>query len=307
VLYRGGDPAAAWATEDGLLRQERDRLTEEQLAEDDLFVREFTSQQLQEEQQEDDLSFDDNNANTDNTQSSSSSSSSLMQALGLSDASLSLLIERQHGEMTQAARTRVKVVAAVSGSADPAANSDLRAALRVFEHIKLGLRQQNDDDDDRDDGLVEFETIVYNSGHDNSSNDDNDDSINDSSSDSSDSEGGEVVVTSTAATDSNSDSGVSEGLGGVLQMWAEGYNTHHLVDGFAMRSAWGGVNEDILLSEGNLAAILDRVRWALKEGDQGAMLTERLRAVRLRGGAKEMAMGFNTDQLEAEYSVVSVR
>lgn len=51
-----------------------------------------------------------------------------------------------------------------------------------------------------------------------------------------------------------------------------------------------------------------QVRWALEEDVlDGTLLTPRLRTVRLRGGAKDMAMGFNTDRLENEFSVVSVR
>lgn len=94
----------------------------------------------------------------------------------------------------------------------------------------------------------------------------------------------------------------------VIQMWCESYNTYHLIDGAAMKAAWGGVMPDIILSANNLAALLDKVRWALEEdsGD-GAILTPRLRALRLRGGAKEMAMGYNTETIDSEFSVVSVR
>ena len=94
----------------------------------------------------------------------------------------------------------------------------------------------------------------------------------------------------------------------MLQMWCEGYNTYHLIDGAAMISAWGGLQRDIILSPKNLQALLARVQMALYEDDcGGVLLTPRMRAVRLRGGAREMAMGFNTEEIETEFSVVSVR
>lgn len=43
-------------------------------------------------------------------------------------------------------------------------------------------------------------------------------------------------------------------------MWLEGYNTYHLVDGYAMREAWGSIMPHIALGERNLQAILDQVR-----------------------------------------------
>lgn len=91
-------------------------------------------------------------------------------------------------------------------------------------------------------------------------------------------------------------------------MWCEGYNTYHLVDGSAMKEAWGCIMPHIMLSEKNLNAIVERVKWALDEDTfNGALLTPRLRNVRFRGGAKEMATGFNTEFLVSEFSVVSVR
>ena len=58
----------------------------------------------------------------------------------------------------------------------------------------------------------------------------------------------------------------------------------------------------------NLDAILDQVRWALAEDSfGGTLLTPRLRRLRFRGGAQEMTTGFNTDDLDSEFSVVSVR
>jgi hypothetical protein len=51
-----------------------------------------------------------------------------------------------------------------------------------------------------------------------------------------------------------------------------------------------------------------QVRWALAEDTfEGALLTPRLRRLRFRGGAQEMTTGFNTEQLDSEFSVVSVR
>ena len=50
------------------------------------------------------------------------------------------------------------------------------------------------------------------------------------------------------------------------------------------------------------------MRWALAEDTfEGALLTPRLRRLRFRGGAQEMTTGFNTEQLDSEFSVVSVR
>jgi hypothetical protein len=49
-------------------------------------------------------------------------------------------------------------------------------------------------------------------------------------------------------------------LDDMVQMWLEGYNTYHLVDGAAMKEAWGAIMPHIMLSEKNLDAILDQVR-----------------------------------------------
>jgi len=106
----------------------------------------------------------------------------------------------------------------------------------------------------------------------------------------------------------NDDGEPYEELDNMIQMWSEGYNTYHLVDGYAMKEAWGCIMPHIMLSEKNLEAIVAQVRWALDEDSMdGALLTPRLRGVRFRGGAKEMAFGFNTDRLDSEFSVVSVR
>ena len=93
-----------------------------------------------------------------------------------------------------------------------------------------------------------------------------------------------------------------------VQMWLESYNTYHLIDGAAMKEVWGAIMPHIILGESNLAAIIRQVKWALDEDTMdGAMLTPRLRRVRLRGGAAQMTTGFNTEHLDAEFSVVSVR
>lgn len=62
----------------------------------------------------------------------------------------------------------------------------------------------------------------------------------------------------------------------MIHMWVESYNTYHLVDGAAMKEAWGAIMPHIMLSEKNLQAILDQVKWALAE-DQfgGSILTPR--------------------------------
>jgi hypothetical protein len=99
-----------------------------------------------------------------------------------------------------------------------------------------------------------------------------------------------------------------EELEGKIHMYVEGYNTYHLIDGHAMKEAWGGINEDILLSPKNLQAILDQIQWALKEDTlDGALLSPRMRRIRARGGAAEMITGYNTEFLDTEFSVVSVR
>ena len=54
--------------------------------------------------------------------------------------------------------------------------------------------------------------------------------------------------------------------------------------------------------------MLMQVRWALNEdGLGGALLTPRMCRIRFRGGAQEMITGYNTEELDAEFSVVSVR
>ena len=94
----------------------------------------------------------------------------------------------------------------------------------------------------------------------------------------------------------------------ILQMWCESYNTYHLIDGAAMKAAWGAVMPDIVLSDANLKAVLRQVQVALMEDQSdAAILSPRMRAVRLRGGAKEMSMGYNTETIDSEFSVVSVR
>ena len=93
-----------------------------------------------------------------------------------------------------------------------------------------------------------------------------------------------------------------------IQMWCESYNTYHLVDGAAMKEVWGAIMPHIMLSEHNLEAIVKQIKWALAEEDmRGAMLTPRLRRLRFRGGAAEMVTGFNTEHLDSEFSVISVR
>jgi hypothetical protein len=91
-------------------------------------------------------------------------------------------------------------------------------------------------------------------------------------------------------------------------MWLESYNTYHLIDGLAMKEAWGGINPDIVLAPKNLQAILDQVRWALAEdANEGALLSPRFRAIRLEGGAHTLRMGYNAQSLDDEYSVVNTR
>ena len=102
--------------------------------------------------------------------------------------------------------------------------------------------------------------------------------------------------------------GIFKPLENNLQMWIESYNTYHLIDGYAMKEAFGGIMPNIILSSKNLEAIVDQVKWALLEdSSDGVMLSPRLRRVRFRGGAQEMIFGYNLEELDSEYSVVSVR
>ena len=99
-----------------------------------------------------------------------------------------------------------------------------------------------------------------------------------------------------------------EELEDMIQMWLESYNTYHLVDGKAMKEAWGHIMPHIMLSTKNLDAIVAQVKWALIEDSMnGALLSPRMRRIRFRGGAQEMITGYNTEFLESEFSVVSVR
>lgn len=77
-----------------------------------------------------------------------------------------------------------------------------------------------------------------------------------------------------------------------LQIWCESYNTYHLLDGTAMKAAWGSLRPDIVLAPHNLQAMLEKVQLALEEDlSEAVVLTPRMRSVRLRGGANEMVMG----------------
>ena len=49
-----------------------------------------------------------------------------------------------------------------------------------------------------------------------------------------------------------------------IQMWLESYNTYHLVDGAAMKEAWGSIMPHIMLAEKNLDAILNQVTSYLR-------------------------------------------
>ena len=102
--------------------------------------------------------------------------------------------------------------------------------------------------------------------------------------------------------------GIFKPLENNLQMWIESYNCYHLIDGYAMKEAFGGIMPNIILSPKNLEAIVDQVKWALLEdSSDGVMLSPRLRRIRFRGGAQEMIFGYNLEELDSEYSVVSVR
>ena len=99
-----------------------------------------------------------------------------------------------------------------------------------------------------------------------------------------------------------------EEIDDMVQMWLESYNTYHIVDGKAMKEAWGAIMPHVMLSQKNLDAIVEQVRWALLEDESGAaILSPRMRRIRFRGGAQEMITGYNTEFLDQEFSVVSVR
>lgn len=108
--------------------------------------------------------------------------------------------------------------------------------------------------------------------------------------------------------DEDDKDGIFKPLENNLQMWVESYNCYHLIDGYAMKEAFGGIMPNIILSPKNLDAIVDQVKWALLEDSSGGvMLSPRLRRIRFRGGAQEMIFGYNLEELDSEYSVVSVR
>lgn len=108
--------------------------------------------------------------------------------------------------------------------------------------------------------------------------------------------------------DEDDKDGIFKPLENNLQMWIESYNCYHLIDGYAMKEAFGGIMPNIILSPKNLEAIVDQVKWALLEDSSGGvMLSPRLRRIRFRGGAQEMIFGYNLQELDSEYSVVSVR
>jgi hypothetical protein len=58
---------------------------------------------------------------------------------------------------------------------------------------------------------------------------------------------------------SDEDDQPMEELSDAVQMWCESYNTYHLIDGQAMKAAWGGIMPDIILSPANLDALLNQV------------------------------------------------
>jgi hypothetical protein len=91
------------------------------------------------------------------------------------------------------------------------------------------------------------------------------------------------------------DNGDSFGeLDNMIQMWLESYNCYHLIDGAAMKDVWGAIMPHIIYSPKNLEAILDQVQWALAEDAMsGAMLSPRMRRIRVRGGASEMTTGLS--------------
>jgi len=108
--------------------------------------------------------------------------------------------------------------------------------------------------------------------------------------------------------DEDDKDGIFKPLENNLQMWIESYNCYHLIDGYAMKEAFGGLMPNIILNPKNLEAIVDQVKWALLEDSSGGvMLSPRLRRIRFRGGAQEMIFGYNLEELDSEYSVVSVR
>lgn len=165
-------------------------------------------------------------------------------------------------------RWRVKIVTVVTNSTKN--STAVEYARRVYEHIKAGTGN-----DDR----IMYELMCF--------------------------QNGEMDDPGHGIADMQDS---FEELDDIIQMWIESYNTYHLIDGAAMKEAWGAIMPHIMLSQKNLDAILEQVQWALLEDSlDGALLTPRLRRVRFRGGAQEMITTYNTEQLDSEFSVVSVR
>jgi len=96
------------------------------------------------------------------------------------------------------------------------------------------------------------------------------------------------------------------GMEDVIQMWLESYNVYHLIDGLAMKDAWGCIMPHIILGKKNLQAILDQVKWALLEDSlEGPLLSPKMRAIRLQGGKENFVRGYNTQEPVFEHSVVN--
>jgi hypothetical protein len=86
-------------------------------------------------------------------------------------------------------------------------------------------------------------------------------------------------------------------------MWAEGYNTHHLIDGYSMKRNWGHIMPHLVYNQTNLDAIVNRVKWALIEDEMdGAMLSQDMQWMRMQpGGLKEMdGGGYNNEVVRPE-------
>jgi hypothetical protein len=95
----------------------------------------------------------------------------------------------------------------------------------------------------------------------------------------------------------------------VIHMWAEGYNTYHLIDGYKMKQFHGGIMPDLIISPEGLNALLERVKWALLEDSlDGGLLSPAHRRIRLRGGPLQFSDGYNTegDHLFESLSVINV-
>lgn len=83
-------------------------------------------------------------------------------------------------------------------------------------------------------------------------------------------------------------------------MYIVGRNTYQLIDGAAMKEAYGDIMPHIVMSQKNLDALTNKIKFALMEAEvDGVFLSPRLSRIRFRGGAQEMKdAGYNVQEFE---------